>query len=160
MINARKQRKTIEWESLKISSKKIRDTRGTFHAKMGTIKDRNGMDLTEVEDIRRGGKNTQRKYTKKDLHDPENHDDVITNLEPDILDCEVKWALRSIITNKPSRGYGILAELLKHEKMMLLKCCTICQQIWKSQQWPQDWKRSDFIPTQRRPMPKIVQNTT
>ena len=90
MINARKQRKTIEWESLKISSKKIRDTRGTFHAKMGTIKDRNGMDLTEVEDIRRGGKNTQRKYTKKDLHEPDNYDGVITHLDPDILECKIK----------------------------------------------------------------------
>ena len=90
MINARKQRKTIEWESLKISSKKIRDTKGTFHAKMGTIKDRNGMDLTEVEDIRRGGKNTQRKYTKKDLHDLNNHNGVITHLDPDILECKIK----------------------------------------------------------------------
>ena len=90
MINARKQRKTIEWESLKISSKKIRDTKGTFHAKMGTIKDRNGMDLTEVEDIRRGGKNTQRKYTKKDLHEPDNYDGVITHLDPDILECKIK----------------------------------------------------------------------
>ena len=75
--------------------KKIRDTKGIFHAKMGSIKDRNGMDLTEAEDKRRDGKNTQKLY-KKDLHDPDNHDGVITHLEPDILECEVKWALESI----------------------------------------------------------------
>ena len=82
--------------------KKIRDTRGIFHAKMGTIKDRNGMDLTEAEDIQRGGKNT---------HDPDNHDGVITHLEPDILECEVKWTLESITTNKASGGDGIPVEL-------------------------------------------------
>ena len=82
--------------------KKIRDTKGTFHAKMGSIKDRNGMGLTEAENIKRGGKNTQKKYIKKDLHDPDNHDGVITHLEPDILVCEVKWALGSITTNKAS----------------------------------------------------------
>ena len=93
--------------------KKIRDTKGIFHAKMGSIKDRNGMDLTVVEDIRRGGKNTQRKYTKKDLHEPDNYDGVITHLEPDILECEVKWALRSITMNKASGGDGISVELLQ-----------------------------------------------
>ena len=82
--------------------KKIRDTKGIFHAKMGSIKDRNGMDLTEAEDIQRGGKNT---------HDPDNHDGVITHLEPDILECEVKWALESITTNKASGGDGIPVEL-------------------------------------------------
>ena len=82
--------------------KKIRDTKGTFHAKMGSIKDRNGMDLTEAEDIQRGGKNT---------HDPDNHDGVITHLEPDIMECEVKWALESITTNKASGGDGIPVEL-------------------------------------------------
>ena len=81
--------------------KKIRDTKGTFHAKMGTIKDRNGMDLREVEDIK--GKNIQKNYTKKDLNDPDNHDGVITHLEPDSLECEVKWALGSITTNKARR---------------------------------------------------------
>ena len=86
--------------------KKIRDTKGTFHAEMGSIKDRNGMDLTEAEDLRRGGKNTQKLY-KIDLHDPDNHDGVITDLEPEILECEVKWALESFPMNKSSGGDGI-----------------------------------------------------
>ena len=93
-------------------SKKIRDTKGTFHAKMGTIKDRNGMDLTEAEDI----KKRWQEYTelqKKDLHDPDNHNGVITHLEPDILECEVKWAIGSITTNKSSRGDGIPIELFQ-----------------------------------------------
>ena len=94
--------------------KKIRDTKGTFHAKMGTIKNRNGMDLTEAEDIlRRGGKNTQKNYIKKDLHDPGNHDGVITHLEPDILECEVKWALGSVTMNIASGGDGIPVELFQ-----------------------------------------------
>ena len=84
--------------------KKIRDTKEIFHAKMDLIKDRNGMDQTEVEVIRRGGKNTQKNCTKKDLHDPDNHNGVITHLEPDILECEVKWALESITMNKASGG--------------------------------------------------------
>ena len=88
--------------------KKIRDTKGLFHAKMGSIKDRNGMDLTEAEGIKKSGKNTQKNCTKKNLHDPDNHDGVITHLEPDILECEVKWALESITTNKASGGDGIL----------------------------------------------------
>ena len=92
--------------------KKIRDTTGTFHAKMGSIKDRNGMDLTEAEDLRRGGKNTQN-CTKKHLHDQDNHDGVITHLEPDILECEVKWALESKTTNKASRRDGIPVELFQ-----------------------------------------------
>ena len=92
--------------------KKIRDTKRTFHAKMGSIKDRNGMDLTEVEDIIRGGKNTQKNCTKN-LHDPDNHDSVITHLEPDILECEVKWALESITTNKASGDDGIPVELFQ-----------------------------------------------
>ena len=90
--------------------KKIRDIKGTFHAKMGTIKDRNGMDLVEAEILQRGGKNTQKNYTKS-LHNPDNHDGVITDLEPDILESEVKWALESITTNKASEGDGISAEL-------------------------------------------------
>ena len=93
--------------------KKIGYTKGTFHAKMGTIKDRNGMDLTEGEDIKKRWQEYTEELYKKDLHDPDNHDDVITNLEPDILECEVKWALGSIITNKISGGEGISAELLK-----------------------------------------------
>ena len=118
--------------------KKIRDTKGTFHAKMGSIKDRNGMDLTEAKDI----KKTQQKYTElhKDLHDPNNHDGVITHLELDILECEVKWALGSITTNKASGGDGIPVELfqiLKDDAVRVLH--SICQQMWKTQQWPQDW---------------------
>ena len=100
--------------------KKIRDTKRTFHAKLGTTKDRNGMDLTEAEDIlRRGGKNTQKNYTKKDLHDPDKHNGVITNIEPDILECKVKWALGSITTNKASGGDGIPIELFQILKDML-----------------------------------------
>ena len=121
--------------------KKIRDTKRTFHAKMGSIKDRNGMDLTETEDIKRWQEYTEELY-KKDLHDPDNHDSVITHLETDILECEVKWALESITTDKASGGDGISAELfqiLKDDAVKVLH--SICQQIWKIQQWPQDWKR-------------------
>ena len=92
--------------------KKIRDTKGTFHAKMGTIKDRNGMDLTEAEDIKKWQEYTEELY-KKDLHNPDDHDGVITHLEPDILECEDKWSLGSITTNKASKGDGIPAELFK-----------------------------------------------
>ena len=92
--------------------KKIRDTKGTFHAKMGSIKDRNGMDLTEAEDIKRWQENTEELY-KKDLHDPDNHYGVITHLEPDILECELKWALESITMNKASGGDGIPAEIFQ-----------------------------------------------
>ena len=98
--------------------KKIRHTKGTFHAKMGSIKDRNGMDLTEAEDIKRWQEYTEKPY-KKDLHNQDNHNGVITHLEPDILECEVKWALESITTNKPSGGDGIPVELFHHQKMML-----------------------------------------
>ena len=93
--------------------KKIRDTKRTFHAKMGSIKDRNGLDLTEAVDIKKRWHEYTEELYKKDLHDPDNHDDVITNLEPDILECEVKWALESITTNKTSGGDGIPAELFQ-----------------------------------------------
>ena len=130
--------------------KKIRDTKGTFHAKMGSIKDRNGMDLTEAEDI----KKQQQKYTeelhKKDLHDPDNHNGVITHLEPDILECEVKWALESITMNKASGGDGIPVELFQILKDAMEVLHSICQQIQKTQQWPQDWKRSVFIPIPKK----------
>ena len=96
--------KAIERERLEISLKKIRDTKETFHAKMGSIKDRNGMDLTEAEDIKKRWQEYTEELYKKDLHDPENHDGMITHLEPDILECEVKWALESITTNKASGG--------------------------------------------------------
>ena len=137
VIKAKIQRKTIEWERLEISSRKL-DTKGTFHAKMGTIKDRNGMDLTEAEDI----KKRQQEYTayiyKRDLHDPDNQVGMIIHLEPDILECEVKWAIGSITTNKASGGDGITAEqfqILKDNAVKVLH--SRCQQIWKTQQWPQ-----------------------
>ena len=121
--------------------KKIRDTKGTLHAKMGSIKDRNGMDLTEAEDVKSWQEYTKELY-KKDLHDPDNHDDVITNLEPDILECEVKWALGSITTNQASGSNGIPVELFQIPKDGAVNVLhSICQQIWKTQQWPQDWKR-------------------
>ena len=119
--------------------KKIRDTKGTFHAKMGSIKDGNGMDLTEAEDINKRWREYTEELYKKDLHDQDNHDGVITHLEPDILECEVKWALGSITTNKARRDDGIPVELfqiLKDDAEKVLH--SICQQIWKTQQWPQD----------------------
>ena len=128
-------------------SKKIGDIKGTFHAKMGTIKDRNGMELTEAEAIKKRWQEYMEELYKKDLHDQDNHDGVITHLEPDILECKVKWALGSITMNKGSRGDGIPAELfqvLKDDAVKVLH--SICQQIWKIQQWSQDWKRSVFIP--------------
>ena len=112
---------------------KIRDTKGTFHAKMGSIKDRNGLDLTEAEDIKKRWEEYTGELYKKDLHDPDNHDGVITNLEPDILECEVKWALRSITTNKASGGDGIPVELFQIVKYDAVKVLhSICQQIWKT----------------------------
>ena len=127
--------------------KKMRDTKGTFHAKMGSIKGRNGIDLTEAEDIKKRWQEYTEELYKKDLHDEDNHDGVITHLEPDILECEVKWALGSIIMNKASGGDRIPVELfqiLKDDAVKVLH--SICQQMWKTQQWPQDWKRSVFIP--------------
>ena len=126
--------------------KKMTDTKGTLHAKMSTIKDRNGMDLTEAEDIKKRWQEYTEGLYKKDLHDPDNHDGVITHLETDILECKVMWALGSITTNTASGGDGIPAELLqilKHEAVKVLH--SLCQQIWKTQQWPQKWKRSIFI---------------
>ena len=119
----------IEWERLRDLFKKIRETKGTFHAKMGTIKDRNGMDLTEAEDKKKWQKYTEELY-KKDLHDPDNHNSVITHLEPDILECEVKWALGSITTNNTSGGDGIpvdLFQILNDDAVKVLH--SICQQI-------------------------------
>ena len=121
--------------------KKI-DTKKTFHTKMGSIKDRNDRDLTEAEDIKKRWQEYTEELYKKDFHEPDDHDVVITHLEPDILECEVKWALGSITTNK---GDGIPVELfqiLKDDAMKVLP--SICQQIWKTQQWAQDWKRSVF----------------
>ena len=118
--------------------KKIRDAKGTIHAKMGTINDRNGMDLTEAEYIKKRWQEYTEQY-KKDLHDPDNHGGMITHLEPDILECEVKWALGSIIMNKATGGDGISVELfqiLKDDAVKVLH--STCRQIWKTQQWPQD----------------------
>ena len=139
--------------------KEIRDTKGTFHAKMGSIKDRNGMDLTEADDIKKRWQEYTEELQKNDLHDPDNHDDVITHLEPDILECEVKWALGSITTNKASGGDGIPVELfqiLKDDAVNMLH--SICQQIWKTQQWPQDWERSVFIPIPKKGNAKECSN--
>ena len=140
---------------------KIRDTKGTFHAKMGTIKDRNTRDLTEAEDIKKRWQEYTEELYKKDLQDPEIHEGVITHMELDILKCEVKWALgRSITTNKASGGDGMPVELfqiLKDEAVKVLH--SLCQQIWKTQQWPQDWKRSFSFQSQRKAMPKKAQTT-
>ena len=125
---------------------------------MGTIKDRNGRDLTEAEDTKKRWQEYAELH-KKDLHDPDNHDGVITHLEPDILECEVKWALGSITTNKASGGDGIPAELfqiLKDDAVKVLH--SICQQICKTQQRPQDWKRSVFIPTPKKGNAKECSN--
>ena len=140
--------------------KKIGDTKGKFHANMGSKKDRNGMGLTEAEDIKKKWQEYTELY-KKDLHDQDNHDGVITHLEPDILECEFKWVLESINTSKASGGDGIPVELfqiLKDDAVKVLH--SICQQIWNAQQWSQDWKRSVFIPIQRKAMPKNAQTTT
>ena len=137
--------------------KKIKDTKGIFHAKMGTIKDRNGMDLTEVEDIKKRWHEYTEELYKKYLHDPDNHDDLITNLEPDILECKVKWALGSITMNKASGGDRIPVELFQILKDAAV-LHSICQQIWKTQQWPQVWKRSVFIPNLKKGNAKECSN--
>ena len=140
--------------------KKIGDIKEIFHAKMGTTKDRNGMDLTEAEDIKKRWQEYTEELYKKDHHDPDNHDGVITHLEPDIQECEVKWALESITMNKASGGNetpGELFQILKDDAVKVLH--SICQQIWKTQQWPQDWKRSVFIPIPKEAMPKNAQTT-
>ena len=139
--------------------KKIRDTKGTFHAKMGTIKDKNGMDLTEAEYIEKRWQECTKELYKKDLKDLDNHNGVITHLEPDILECEIKWALGSITMNKANGGDGIPVELfqiLKDNAVTVLHL--ICQQILKTQQWPQDWKRSVFIPILKKGNPKECSN--
>ena len=139
--------------------KKIIDTKGTFHAKIGLIKGRNGMDLTEAEDTKKRQQEYTEELYKKDLHDPDNNDGVITHLEPDILEDEVKQALESNMTNKASGGDGIPVELfqiLKDDAMKVLH--SISQKIWKTQQWPQDWKRSVFIPIPKKGNAKDCSN--
>ena len=138
--------------------KKIINTKGTFHVKMGTIKDRNGMDLTEAEDTKKRWQECTELYTK-DLNNPDNHDGVITHLEPDVLECKVKWASGSITTNKASEGDGISAELFQVLKVDAVEVLhSICQQIWKTQQWPQDWKRPVFIPILKKGNAKECSN--
>ena len=139
--------------------KKIRDTKGTFHAKIGSIKDRYAMDLTEAEDIKKRQKQQKEELYKKDFYDQDNQDGVIIHLESDILEYEVKWALGSITMNKASGGDGIPVELfqiLKDDAVKVLH--SICQQIWKTQQWPQDWKRAVFIPIPKKGNAKECSN--
>ena len=146
-------------KDFKYSVKEIRDTKGTLHAKMGSIKDRNGMDLTEAEDIKKRWQEYTEELCKKDLHDPDNQGGVITHLEPDILECEVKWVLESITTNKASGCDGIPVELYQILKDDVLKVLhLICQQIWNTQQWPQDRKRSVIIPIPKKGNPKECSN--
>ena len=131
--------------------KKIRDTKGTFHAKMGSIKDRNGMGLTEAEVTKKRWQEYTEELNRKHLHHLDNHDGMLTDLEPDILECKVKWALGRITLNKASGGGGIpikLFQILKDDAFKVLH--SICQQIWKAQQWPQDCKRSVFIPISKK----------
>ena len=138
--------------------KKIRDIKETFHAKMDSIMDRNGMDLTEAEDTKRWLEYTEELY-KSDLHDTDDHDGVTTHLEPNILECEVKWALGSITMNKASGGDVIPVELFQIWKDDAVKVLhSICQQIWKTQQWPQDWKSSVFIPIPKKGNAKKCSN--
>ena len=128
---------------------------------MATIKDRNGTDLTEAEDIKKRWKEYTEEIDKKGLHDPDNHNGVITHIEPDILECKVKWALGSITMNKASGGDGIPVELfqiLKDDAVKVLH--SICQNIWKTQQWLQDLKTSVFIPAPKYAMPKNAQTPT
>ena len=139
--------------------KKIRDTKGTFHARMGSIKDRNGRDLTEAEDIKKRWQEYTEELYKKDLHNPDDHNGFITNLEPDILECEVTWALESITTNKASEGDGIPVELfqiLKDDAVKVLH--SICQQIWKTAVATGLEKVFSFQ-SQRKAMPKNAQTT-
>ena len=126
----------------------------------GSIKDRNGLDLTEAEDIKKRWQEYIEELYKKELPDQDNYDGVITHLEPDILECEVKWALESITTNKASGGDGISVELFQILKDNAVKVLhSKCQQIWKTLHWPQDWKRSVFIPIPKKGNAKNSQTT-
>ena len=140
--------------------KKVRDTKGIFHTKMGTIKDRNDMDLTEAEDIKKRWQEYTEELYKKDLHDPDNHDGVITHIDPAILECEAKWHLGSSATNKASGGDGIPVELfqmLKDDAVKVLH--SICQQIWKTHHDRRTGKGQFSFQSQRKAMPKNVQAT-
>ena len=139
--------------------KKVRDTKGTFHAKIGSVKDRNGINLTEAEDIKKRWQEYTEELCRKD-HNPDNHDAVITHLEPDILEYEVKWALGSITMNKASGGNGIRVELFKILKDDVVKVLhSICQQVWKTHQWSWTKKGHFSFQSQRQSMPKNAQTT-
>ena len=141
--------------------KKIRGIKGTFHAKMGTIKDRNGMDLTEAENIKKRWKEYTEELYKKDVHHLDNHDGVNTHLEPDILECEVKWALGSITTNKASGGDGIPVELFQILKDDAVKCCTqYSSKFEKLSSGHRTGKGQFSFQSQRKAMPKNAQTTT
>ena len=141
--------------------KKIRDTKGTFHEQMSSIKDRNGMDLAEAEDIKKRWQEYTEEQYKKDLHNADNHNGVITHLEPDILECELKWALGSITTNKASGGDGIPVELFQILKqMMLSKCCTqYASTFGKLSSGHRTGKGQFSFQSQRKAMPKNAQTT-
>ena len=156
---ARRDKKALLSDQCKAIEENNRMGKTTDLLKMGTIKNRNGLDLTEALDIKKRWQEYTEELYKKDPHDPDNHDGVITHLEPDILECEVKWALGSITVNKASGGDGIPGELfqmLKDDAVKVLH--SICQQIWKTQQWPQDWKRSIFISTPKKGNAKECSN--
>ena len=151
--------KNTKMEKTRDLFKKIRDTKGTFNSQMGTKKYRNGIDITEAEDIKKRWQEYTEELYKKDPHDPDNHDGMITHLKTDIPESEVKWALGSITINKASGGDGIPAELfqiLKDDAVKVLH--SIGQQIWKTQQWPQGWKRSVFIPIPKKGNAKECSN--
>ena len=140
--------------------KKTSDTKGTCHAMMGSIKDRNGRELTEAVDIQKRRQEYTEELYKKDLQNPDNYNGVIIHLEPGILECEVKRALGSITTNKASGGDGIpveLFQLLEDDAVNVLH--SVCQQIWKTQQWPQELKGQFSFQSQRKAMPKNAQIT-
>ena len=138
--------------------KKIGNIKGIFDARMGIVKDRNGKDLTETKVIKKKWQEYTEEYTKG-LNDPGNHDSLITHLEPDTLECEVNWALGSNTTNQTSGGDGIPAELFQILKYGAVKeLNSICQEIWKTQQWPQDWKKSAFIPIAKKGNAKECSN--
>ena len=149
----------IEWETLEVSSRKLEIPREYFYAKTDTIKDRKGKDLTEVEEIKKKWQEYIEELYNKVLHDPDNHDSVITHLEPYILDCDVEWSSGNITDNASDNGIPAeLFQILKDDAVKVLH--SICQQIWKCQQWPQDTKLSVFIPTSKeRQCQRHVQTT-
>ena len=160
MISANKERKTIEWERLEISSRKLEMPRKTFHAKMDSIKDRNGMDLTEAEDIKKRWQEYTEELYRKDLHDPDNLDGAITHLEPDILECEVKWALGSITANKAITGDGSPVELFQILKDDVVKVLhSIYSKFGKLSSGHRTGKGQFSFQSQKQAMPKNVQTT-